>query len=217
MNTLASPLRTIGAETRIGDIVTAHPALARLFERLQIDYCCGGNRALSDACAQATVICASPSWTTSAAGSYNAPGRIVAPVRFTQVALTIQSTCALDTDGGTWCFGIGVDGSLGNGTRGLGVDYSTLEGQQPLPTRVAGAPPFVKIEARGYTTCGMTSGGEVWCWGRSARGDTGMSLVPVLFSHRHRFVDFAVSGNGPCGVTTDGAVLCTRVHAYQIW
>jgi regulator of cell morphogenesis and NO signaling len=36
-------------ETRIGDIVAAHPALARLFEELHIDYCCGGKQTLAAA------------------------------------------------------------------------------------------------------------------------------------------------------------------------
>lgn len=38
-------------DTRIGDIVAARPALARLFEELHIDYCCGGKQTLAAACA----------------------------------------------------------------------------------------------------------------------------------------------------------------------
>ena len=40
-----SPLSTVG------QIVAAHPLLARIFERVGIDYCCGGKRTLGDACA----------------------------------------------------------------------------------------------------------------------------------------------------------------------
>jgi regulator of cell morphogenesis and NO signaling len=39
----------ITPETRIGDIVTAHPTLARVFEELGIDYCCGGRQTLATA------------------------------------------------------------------------------------------------------------------------------------------------------------------------
>ncbi len=35
----------------VGDIVAAHPRLAGLFERVGIDYCCGGKRTLAQACA----------------------------------------------------------------------------------------------------------------------------------------------------------------------
>lgn len=38
------------AETTIGEIVAARPILARVFQRLGIDYCCGGKQPLSQAC-----------------------------------------------------------------------------------------------------------------------------------------------------------------------
>lgn len=37
----------------IGDIVTANPGAARVFERHGIDFCCGGRRLLADACSAA--------------------------------------------------------------------------------------------------------------------------------------------------------------------
>ena len=37
----------------VGDIVTRDPGLARVFEKLRIDYCCGGQRSLEEACAEA--------------------------------------------------------------------------------------------------------------------------------------------------------------------
>lgn len=39
----------------VGDIVTREPGLARVFESLRIDYCCGGQRPLDEACAEAGV------------------------------------------------------------------------------------------------------------------------------------------------------------------
>lgn len=37
--------------TKLGDLVMARPETMRYFERLGIDYCCGGHRSLSEACA----------------------------------------------------------------------------------------------------------------------------------------------------------------------
>ena len=37
---------------RLGDIVVARPSLARVFERLGLDYCCGGQQTLTAACAR---------------------------------------------------------------------------------------------------------------------------------------------------------------------
>lgn len=44
---------TIDTTTTLGDLVTAHPELARELERRGLDYCCGGGRSLGDACAAA--------------------------------------------------------------------------------------------------------------------------------------------------------------------
>jgi regulator of cell morphogenesis and NO signaling len=44
---------TVDASMRLGDLVTAHPELAREFERRGFDYCCGGRQTLADACQRA--------------------------------------------------------------------------------------------------------------------------------------------------------------------
>jgi regulator of cell morphogenesis and NO signaling len=46
----ASPVIT--PQTTIGALVAARPGLARLFEKLEIDYCCGGKQTLVAACAR---------------------------------------------------------------------------------------------------------------------------------------------------------------------
>ena len=43
---------TLTASETVGEIVAANPSSARLFERYGIDYCCGGNRPLSEACSE---------------------------------------------------------------------------------------------------------------------------------------------------------------------
>jgi regulator of cell morphogenesis and NO signaling len=42
----------ISPATSVGRIVAEAPQLARVFEELQIDYCCGGSRSLEDVCQQ---------------------------------------------------------------------------------------------------------------------------------------------------------------------
>lgn len=44
---------TLDSHRAIGELVAERPARARLFERLHIDYCCGGQQTLAEACAQA--------------------------------------------------------------------------------------------------------------------------------------------------------------------
>jgi regulator of cell morphogenesis and NO signaling len=43
----------VNADTPLKDIALAHPAAARVLERLHLDYCCGGRQSLKDACRSA--------------------------------------------------------------------------------------------------------------------------------------------------------------------
>jgi len=45
-------MTAIEPSSTLADLVVARPARARLFEQLQLDYCCGGARTLADACTQ---------------------------------------------------------------------------------------------------------------------------------------------------------------------
>ncbi len=40
-------MNTVTAETTVGEIVRAVPSRSRLFENLDIDYCCGGKKPLA--------------------------------------------------------------------------------------------------------------------------------------------------------------------------
>lgn len=41
---------TMSSNATLADLATAYPAASRIFHRLGLDYCCGGRRALDDAC-----------------------------------------------------------------------------------------------------------------------------------------------------------------------
>ena len=45
-------MKTIDAKMTLGELVDAHPQLARQFEQRGLDYCCGGRRSLADVCAE---------------------------------------------------------------------------------------------------------------------------------------------------------------------
>lgn len=45
-------MSTLDPKTPIGRVLAERPASARLFERLGVDYCCGGDRSLKVACAE---------------------------------------------------------------------------------------------------------------------------------------------------------------------
>jgi regulator of cell morphogenesis and NO signaling len=45
-------MTTFQLDHTVGSIVRDHPALSRLFEQAKVDYCCGGQRTLDEACRQ---------------------------------------------------------------------------------------------------------------------------------------------------------------------
>jgi len=51
---MSSPiiLSTLNPESTVGELVAAQPRLARIFEKLGIDYCCGGKQTLAAVCAR---------------------------------------------------------------------------------------------------------------------------------------------------------------------
>ena len=46
---------TIASTKTVGEIAAGLPSSAREFEKLGIDYCCGGSRTLGEACAEAKI------------------------------------------------------------------------------------------------------------------------------------------------------------------
>lgn len=94
--TTASPAAfPLSPDSRIGDIVAARPALARFFEKLGIDYCCGGKQTLAAASASrnlapATVV----TLLEAAASALDAPPTDVNPtsLSLTELATHIEET-----------------------------------------------------------------------------------------------------------------------------
>src|SRR5580765_8814963 len=46
---------TVAIEKTVRELAIENPASMRVFEKLGIDYCCGGNRSLADACESANL------------------------------------------------------------------------------------------------------------------------------------------------------------------
>lgn len=93
------------------------------------------------------------------------PTAVVGGLRFTQVAAGYAHTCAVASTGKDYCWGLGEDGELGNGS---------LE-TRTAPVPVAGG---IRLSAIGINqfaphSCGITSAGAGYCWGRNLDGELG--------------------------------------------
>jgi hypothetical protein len=116
-----------------------------------------------------------------------------------------QHACAVTTAGDAYCWGRNTNGQLGNGST---TDRLT-------PVAVSGGLTFGMVSAGANEhTCGVTTGGQAWCWGWNNYGEVGdgtttTRLAPVAVSGGLTFAAVSGGANGfTCGLTTAGAGYC---------
>ncbi|HWO88964.1 MAG TPA: hypothetical protein VNL98_07425, partial [Gemmatimonadales bacterium] len=112
-------------------------------------------------------------WGANTAGQLGtgAPGPMVARpqavsgglTNFTAVASGDHHSCAITSDGGAYCWGMGRSGQLGNGQ----------SADSPRPVLVVGGHNFRALNLGASHSCGLTADGVVWCWGENSLGQTG--------------------------------------------
>ncbi|NJD10642.1 MAG: hypothetical protein FIB01_09485 [Gemmatimonadetes bacterium] len=152
---------------------------------------------------------------------------------------TIQSVtagsmhvCALTRAGRALCWGDDGLGQLGRGTQAGTLPWdSVVRGHgSAMPAPVVGDHVFAALEAAGEHTCGLTTAGEVYCWGggllgpapltttdacagaQIARGDgykpTPCALAPVRIPTSVRLRAIATSAIHACGLDEAGTAWC---------
>jgi alpha-tubulin suppressor-like RCC1 family protein len=134
------------------------------------------------------------------------PRRVSGDTRFTSVVAGRQHACALDAEGGAWCWGNNEVGQIADGTK-------TKYAQRPV--RVAGRYRFKQLGAGGgsSTTCGVTLEGNGVCWGSNTSGQLGIGSTrasgePVQVPSLSSLRDISAGPDASCAVTGDGGVYC---------
>jgi alpha-tubulin suppressor-like RCC1 family protein len=113
-------------------------------------------------------------------------------------------TCAIKTDGRLFCWGLGDDGQLGDGT-----STSTLD---PVQEATA-ATDWASVAAGWHHTCAIKSDGRLFCWGDGANGRLGNgaasgSAVPVQDSTEGAWAQVSAGVSHTCAVAVDGRLAC---------
>ncbi len=187
-----------------GDGITQHsPTLAKLVPSATaiaayLDHGCA-------LIAGSKVVC----WGGSGTGAANGQPAIDAVVAVNiakpiqRLALGKAFSCALDTDGGVWCWGDNQYGQLGDGTKT----------SRPGAQLVAGLGKVSAFAAGGEHVCAVTSDQKMACWGlfaaawdslAAAQPYTKPTSLPGLAN-----VDQVVAGGlNTCAIAADGAVTC---------
>jgi alpha-tubulin suppressor-like RCC1 family protein len=165
----------------------------------------------------ATVYC----WGLNSAGqlgdetlnSKSTPVRVAGgTLRFESVTAGGAHTCALTETGDAYCWGVNVSGQLGDGN---------VFGQRAAPAPVIGDLEFALLSAGVGHTCGITVGGEAYCWGTEANGRLGtgsfgpeIKPLPQLVLGGLSFTMISAGLEHSCGVTTAGAAYCWGSGAF---
>lgn len=129
---------------------------------------------------------------------------------FVSLAAGSWHTCGLTAKGAAYCWGYNGDGELGDGT--------TTDRDRPVLVW-GGGRAFVSLTAGEFHTCGITVGGDTYCWGGNWNGQLGAqsfetcdgwacSTMPLLVSGGHDFVSLAIGSAYTCGVTASGDAYC---------
>ena len=120
-------------------------------------------------------------------------------------------TCGITTGDVAYCWGENFFGGIGNG--------STSDNPVPVPVAVSGGLTLASISTGDWHTCGITPGGDLYCWGGNdwgqlGRGGTGDATSPELVSGGLTFASVSTDGIYSCGVITNGAAYCWGNNDY---
>lgn len=114
-------------------------------------------------------------------------------------------SCVIRCDGSVWCWGINIEGQLGDGTTTT----------QRIPVRVGGLPRPATALGLGYdASCVVLDDGSVWCWGRGGEGGIGApgmlrSLTPLRVQGLSgAAVSVTAGGTHFCAALASGALAC---------
>jgi len=128
-----------------------------------------------------------------------------------QIAPNSSHTCAIDNDGKAYCWGLGINGQLGNNnTAAQGIPAAVYT------SGVLAGKALTQIATALYFTCALDSDGKTYCWGYNNSGQLGngsssQSNVPVSVFNTNVTPKVTV-GNAPCinvVVISDTVLTCT--------
>lgn len=140
----------------------------------------------------------------------DSPEPVAVAVQQPLVSLTVGDAhaCGLDSDGSAWCWGLNGSGTLGVPTESEGgVNFSAT------PVGVTGGLSFVSVSAGLRTTCGISTDGGTYCWGRGFAGQLGNgafddSSTPVQVAGGGTFTSVDPGLSHTCAVDTQGNPFC---------
>lgn len=123
---------------------------------------------------------------------------------FRQLSAGGAHTCAIDTNGGAWCWGSNSAGQLGSAAP---VSFTSI------PSPVNSTRGWLSISAGRTHTCAVTDTGVPFCWGSNASGELGnggttASVDPVQVSGLSDVLAITAGDGFSCALRSNGTSAC---------
>ena len=139
--------------------------------------------------------------------------------------------CGIITLGHSYCWGLNNHGQVGAKTTstcfpgtdaGAATDTTVKTTALPcslVPLRISQDVDFNTISAGDSSSCGISLGGRLYCWGFNFHGEVGNGLTaaqqsPVLALTGLTFTTVSVGGGHACGLATGGTAYCWGDDTY---
>jgi hypothetical protein len=141
---------------------------------------------------------------------------------FSFVSTGINSSCALTGTGEAYCWGLNALGQLGRDTLTSTCLQSGSSRCSSVPIPVAGQLRLKSVSVGNWDhTCGVTTGGDAYCWGANGYGQLGTRVAavsctthfvcvrtPALVEGGVTFSSVTAGFNFSCGLDTAGRAYC---------
>lgn len=131
------------------------------------------------------------------------------------------TVCGLTAPGAAYCWGPSFFGSVGAPVTESCFFNNSQVPCTTSPLAVTGGVQFATIAPSSFHTCGLTSGGEAYCWGYNQYGQLGAatsetcgafgapcSTTPIAVDGGVAFTAIALGDHYTCGVATDTRAYC---------
>ncbi|MGE5181851.1 MAG: RCC1 domain-containing protein [Acidobacteriota bacterium] len=134
-------------------------------------------------------------------GYATSPQPVATQLPFVSIVAGHEHTCAVDTAGHAWCWGLGDVGQLG--LAGFG--------NETVPAQLPGT--WQRLAAGDSHTCGIQSDGSLWCWGNNAFGQLGDGTLesraaPTPVAGDASWIDVVAGAAHTCATRSDGTLWC---------
>jgi alpha-tubulin suppressor-like RCC1 family protein len=133
------------------------------------------------------------------------PVAVTGDARYRLVSVGSFQSCGIRPDSSLWCWGLNLDGSLGDGT--------TEDRHTPVP--IVPHAQWAQVSPGEFHGCGVRTDGTMWCWGRNDWGQLGLGdggpdnrLVPTQVGSDSNWARVSASSVMTCALRVEGTLWC---------